>query len=148
MQQPQGTPSQPGPEGGAVPTGQASAHTPSGMAEPAELPRNTNRKPLPVESPGRMVLPSKLSVFVTLHDISRGGCCVVRKGELALKPDDRVCIEMWREDIQTKASLPATVRWVRHHEGKTRAGLRFVDNSVKTHRIIDQYLQRSFRPQD
>lgn len=114
--------------------------------EPAELPRNTNRKDLPVESPGRMVLPNQQSVFVTLHDISRGGCCVVRKGTLAVQPEDRVRIEMWREDIQTKASLSATVRWVRQHDGKTKAGLRFLDTSVKTHRLIDQYLQRSFRP--
>ena len=123
----------------------AAAH-PTGQAEPAELPRNTNRKDLPVESPGRMVLPSKQSVFVTLHDISRGGCCVVRKGALDLHPEDRVCIEMWREDIQTKASLPASVRWVRHHDGKTKAGLRFLDTSVKTHRMIDEYLRRSLTP--
>jgi len=91
-----------------------------------------------------MVLPNQQSVFVTLHDISRGGCCVVRKGALAVNPDDRVCIEMWREDIQTKSSLSATVRWVKHHDGKTKAGLRFLDTSVKTQRLIDQYLQRSF----
>lgn len=125
---------------------QAALHSPIDTADAEELPRNTNRKDLPVESPGRMVLPNKQSVFVTLHDISRGGCCVVRKGTLSLNPEDRVCIEMWREDIQTKASLAATVRWVRQHDGKTKAGLRFVDSSVKTHRLIDQYLQRSFRP--
>ncbi len=95
-----------------------------------------------------MVLANQQSVFVTLSDISRGGCCVVRKGELALQPEDRVRIEIWREDIQTKTSLSASVRWVRQLEGKTRAGLRFLDNSVKTQRLIDQYLQRSFPEQD
>jgi len=70
----------------------------------------------------------------------------MRKGTLDLAADDRVCVEMWREDIQTKSSLSATVRWVKHEEGKTRAGLRFLDTSVKTHRLIDQYLQRSFNP--
>lgn len=117
-----------------------------GGAADGEQPRNTNRRDLPVESPGRMVLPNQQSVFVTLHDISRGGCCVMRKGTLALAADDRVCIEMWREDIQTKSSLSATVRWVKHEDGKTRAGLRFLDTSVRTHRLIDQYLQRSFNP--
>ena len=112
----------------------------------SELPRTTVRRDLPDESPGRMVLPSQQSVYVTLSDISRGGCCIVRKGSLDLHPDDKVRIEIWREDIQSKASLPATVRWVRHLEGRTKAGLRFVDNSIKTHRVIDQYLQRSFSP--
>lgn len=92
-----------------------------------------------------MVLPNRQSVFVTLSDISRGGCCVVRKGTLAIQPEDRVCIEMWRDDIQTKVSLSASVRWVRQHEGRTTAGLRFLDTSVKTQRMIDQYLQRSYR---
>jgi len=146
MQQPQGTPSQAAPDGDPLPISPAAAVDPLGAAEPVSLPRNTNRKDLPVESPGRMVLASNQSVFVTLHDISRGGCCVVRKGHFALQPEERVSIEMWREDIQTKISLSATVRWVRYHDGKTRAGLRFVDNSVKTHRLIDEYLQRSFRP--
>lgn len=94
-----------------------------------------------------MVLASNQSLYVTLHDISRGGCCVVRKGALDLQLDEKVCIEIWREDIQNKVSLQATVRWVRHHEGKTRAGLRFVDTSIKTQRTIDQYLQRSFMPE-
>lgn len=108
--------------------------------------RNSNRRGLPDESPGRMVLPDRHSVYVTLQDISSGGCCVVRKGELALKAEDRVCIEIWRENIETKASLPAIVRWVSHQDETTRAGLHFVDSSVKTQRTIDHYLQRSFEP--
>lgn len=128
------------------PTGPASPDATDGSDDPTALPRNTNRKDLPVESPGRMVLPNQQSVFVNLRDISRGGCCVVRKGTMTLQAGDRVRIEMWRQDIETKASLPAIVRWVRHHDGKTRAGLRFVDTSVKTQRLIEEYLQRSFRP--
>ncbi len=146
MQQPQASTSQAPQEGDPLPISPAAAVDALGAGEPESLPRITNRKDLPVESPGRMVLASKQSVFVTLHDISRGGCCVVRKGHLALQPEERVCIEMWREDIQTKVSLSASVRWVRYHDGNTRAGLRFVDTSVKTHRLIDEYLQRSFRP--
>lgn len=111
-------------------------------------PRSAERNHLPDESPGRMVLPSHRSVFVLLKDVSRTGCCVVRKGSLALNPDDRVRIEMWREDIQTKASFAATVRWVKEdeEEGLTRAGLRFIDTSVKTQRLIDLYVARSFAP--
>lgn len=147
MQQSPGTTSQVGGVGDPLPNGHT-VPVPVGTDEPTDLPRNTHRKDLPQESPGRMVLPNEQSVFVTLEDISRGGCCVVRKGTLSLKPDDRVRIEMWREDIQTKTSLSASVRWVRHHDGRTKAGLRFVDTSVKTQRLIDQYLQRSFNGAD
>lgn len=125
-------------------TGQDTTTAALDTAETAELPRNTKRNDLPNESPGRMVLANQQSVYVTLSDISRGGCCVVRKGALAMKTDDRVRIEIWREDIQTKVSLSSSVRWVRHQDGRTKAGLRFLDNSVRTHRLIDEYLQRSF----
>lgn len=103
---------------------------------------------LPEASPGRLVLPDRTSVFVTLQDISRGGCCVMRKGQLDLRPEEGVRIEIWREDIQTKASLAATVRWVRRDgEGCARAGLRFLDTSIKTQRLIDAYLVRSLSSQ-
>ncbi len=146
MQPSSGTPSDATRLGLPLPPGQAAAADDLDAEVLSALPRLTNRKDLPVESPGRMVLANHQSVFVTLRDVSRGGCCVVRKGNLALKAGERVQIEMWREDIQTKASLAASVRWVRHHDGKTKAGLRFLDSSVKTHRLIDQYLQRSFSP--
>ncbi|MFM7086353.1 MAG: PilZ domain-containing protein [Cyanobium sp.] len=108
-------------------------------------PRLNRRSPLPEESPGRMVLPSLQSVYVTLHDISRGGCRVVRKGSLALQPGDQVRIEIWREDISSKISLPATIRWVQSYEEATHAGLAFVDHSIKTQRMVDDYLRRSFQ---
>jgi c-di-GMP-binding flagellar brake protein YcgR len=146
MHQPSGTTSQAERLGAPLPPAQVATAVSLDGDGFSALPRHTSRRDLPVESPGRMVLANGQSVFVTLHDISRGGCCVVRKGSLALKTGDRVLIEMWREDIQTKASLVASVRWVRHHDAKTKAGLRFLDNSVKTHRLIDQYLQRSFNP--
>jgi hypothetical protein len=93
-----------------------------------------------------MVMPNRQSVFVTLHDVSRAGCCVMRKGTLPVQPDDQVTIEFWRDSIDSKESLKATVRWVRLFDGKTRAGLRFLDTSVKTHRAIQTYLKRSMIP--
>lgn len=108
-------------------------------------PRTNRRSPLPEESPGRMVLPSQQSVYVTLHDISRGGCRIVRKGSLSLQPGDQVRIEIWREDISSKISLPATIRWVQLYEEATHAGLAFVDRSIKTQRMVDDYLKRSFQ---
>lgn len=110
-------------------------------------PRQARRSGLPLESPGRLVLANRQTVFVTLRDISRAGCCVVRKGSLQLQEGETVRIEIWRDDIQTKASLPATVRWVRLLEGTTRAGLRFLDSSTRTVRTINQYLNRSLGPQ-
>lgn len=122
----------------------------SPVAPPQEglSPRLNRRSALPDESPGRLVLPDLQSLYVTVHDISRGGCCVIRKGNLALQPGDKVRIEIWRENIQTKASLPAIVRWVREEEECTHAGLRFIDTSVKTQRLVDDYIRRSLTPSD
>jgi PilZ domain len=107
-------------------------------------PRQSRRSSLPEESPGRLVLPNRKSVFVTLHDISRSGCCVIRTGDLDLQPEAEVRIEIWRETIQTKASLAATVRWLSQDgKGRTRVGLHFLDTSIKTQRLIDDYLLRS-----
>ena len=47
---------------------------------------------------------------------------------------------------QMTGDIARSIRWVHEHEGKTRAGLRFLDTSVKTHRIIDQYVRRSLLP--
>lgn len=113
-------------------------------AEAGHVRRIARRSFLPEQSPGRLVLPDRTSVFVTLRDISRSGCCLLRRGELALKTGDEVRIEIWREDIQTKASLTATVRWCHQDSaGSTRVGLHFCDPSLKTHRLIESYLERS-----
>ncbi|MCX5967175.1 MAG: hypothetical protein NTV57_05945, partial [Cyanobacteria bacterium] len=40
-------------------------------------------------------------------------------------------------------SFAASVRWVTALAMSTKAGLRFVDSSVKTHRYIKQYLTHS-----
>ncbi len=88
-------------------------------------------------------MPDKQSIYVTLHDISEGGCCVIRTGNLPLKPTDQVRIEVWNDDIQLKVSFAASVRWVTALAMSTKAGLRFVDSSVKTHRYIKHYLTHS-----
>ena len=98
---------------------------------------------MPSGTPARMTLPDKQSIFVTLNDISKGGCCIVRTGTLPLKPSDLVRIEVWNDDIQLKVSFPATVRWVKTLTMSSKAGLRFVDSSIKTHRYIEEYLTRT-----
>ncbi|MFM7312227.1 MAG: PilZ domain-containing protein [Cyanobium sp.] len=112
----------------------------------AQLPRGSTRTTLSFDSPGRLILPEQQTVFVTLHDISRSGCCVSRKGLLEAHPGDRVTIEMWREKIETKESFKAVICWVRHHERSTRVGLRFLDTSARTLRAVDAYLRSSARP--
>lgn len=122
----------------------AIAEPQASAAEAGQIPRLSRRSVLPEASPGRLVLPDRTSVFVTLLDIGRGGCCVMRKGELDLLPEQGVRIEIWRDDIQTKDSLAATVRWLsRDARGHARAGLRFLDTSIKTQRLIEGYLVRS-----
>lgn len=54
-----------------------------------------------------MTLPDKQSIYVTLHNISEGGCCVIRTGQLPLKPADQVRIEVWHDDIQLAAPRQA-----------------------------------------
>jgi c-di-GMP-binding flagellar brake protein YcgR len=112
----------------------------------AQLPRSSERSRMPSGTPARMTLPDKQSIFVTLHDISKGGCCVVRSGQLPLQEMDRVRIEVWNDDIQLKVSFPATVRWVTSLTMSSKAGLRFVDSSIKTHRYIEEYINRSTPP--
>jgi len=148
MNQPSGTTPQGPLNDDPPPSAQGAQASPPLAGEEPQAPRRNTRRALPVESPGRLVLANGQSLYVTLHDISRGGCCVVRKGQLALQPEERVQIEIWREAIQTKATLAASVRWVRHQDGRSRAGLRFLDTSIRTYRTIDQYLQRSFTPGD
>ena len=106
-------------------------------------PRSSERSRMPAGTPARMTMPDKQNIYVTLHDISEGGCCVIRTGNLPLKPADQVRIEVWHDDIQLKVSFPATVRWVTPMAMSSKAGLRFIDSSIKTHRYIEEYLTRS-----
>ncbi len=106
-------------------------------------PRGSERSRMSSGTPARMTMPDKQSIYVTLHDISEGGCCVIRTGNLPLKPSDQVRIEVWNDDIQLKVSFAASVRWVTALAMSTKAGLRFVDSSVKTHRYIKHYLTHS-----
>jgi c-di-GMP-binding flagellar brake protein YcgR len=141
MQQPDGPAHQPAvPKPSPPRPGQPTtdADTPDGL-----IPREATRTPLDQDSPARMVLPNRQSVFVTLHDVSHSGCCVMRKGSLPVQHGDKVTIEFWRINIETKVSIKATVIWVRLFDGRTRAGLRFVDTSVKTQRAVQDYLKRS-----
>ena len=124
-----------------MPAGQANSEPTAN--DGAQLPRSSDRSRMPSGTPARMTLPDKQSIFVTLNDISKGGCCVVRSGSLPLKPADLVRIEVWNDDIQLKVSFPATVRWVKPLTMSCKAGLRFVDSSIKTHRYIEQYLNRT-----
>jgi hypothetical protein len=82
-----------------MPAGQANSEPTAN--DGTQLPRSSDRSRMPSGTPARMTLPDKQSIFVTLNDISKGGCCVVRSGSLPLKPADLVRIEVWNDDIQS-----------------------------------------------
>jgi Tfp pilus assembly protein PilZ len=81
-------------------------------------------------------------VFVTLDDISAGGCCIVRKGRLELANGDNVVIDVWSQDIEMKLSIPARVCWCSHQGASSRAGLRFVETNHRLLRQIEAYVER------
>ena len=101
-----------------------------------------------MEPPARIALANHQPVFVTLNDISAGGCCIVRKGRLELTNGDSVTVDLWTEEIDTKLSIHARVCWCSQQEGGSRAGLRFVETNHRLLRQIDSYVQHYRRPSD
>jgi transposase-like protein/Tfp pilus assembly protein PilZ len=87
-------------------------------------------------------------VFVTLNDISSGGCCILRKGRLDLAIGDAVTVDIWTHDIADKLPLHARVCWASHQEATSRVGLRFVETNHRLLRQIEAYVQHFHRPAD
>lgn len=100
------------------------------------------------DPPARIALANHQPVFVTLNDISSGGCCVVRKGRLELSSGDAVIVDLWTESMETKLSIHARVCWCSHQEASSRAGLRFVETNHRLLRQIEAYVQHVHRPVD
>lgn len=104
--------------------------------------RQYPRRLMPADTPARVTLPGRRNLFVNLIDISKGGCCILRKGDLNIKPGDAVQVAIWRGNIDTKITLSAKVCWVSSLDSTARAGLRFLDTSHRLHRQIDDYTER------
>ncbi len=100
------------------------------------------------EPPARIALANCQPVFVTLNDISSGGCCIVRRGRLDLANGDTVLVDIWTEGIETKLSIHARVCWCSHQDAGSRAGLRFVETNHRLLRQIEAYVQHFQRPLD
>lgn len=113
-----------------------------------QAPRRHPRHRLDVEPPARVALANHQPVFVTLSDISSGGCCIVRKGRLELTNGDTVTVDLWTEEIDTKLSIHARVCWCSQQEGGSRVGLRFVETNHRLLRQIEAYVQHFHRPAD
>lgn len=118
------------------------ADAPAAAAAPGDgrQPRAHPRQGLPEETPARLTLANLQTVYVTLLDISRGGCCIVRKGRLNLHPGEGLQIDVWTGNIQNKLTLPARVCWVQQLEANGRAGLRFLQTTHRLQRQIETYI--------
>lgn len=108
----------------------------------SETNRRHARHRLGDRPPARVALTNRQPVFVTLDDISAGGCCIVRKGQLELANGDTVLVDVWTQDIDTKLSIPARVCWCTHEDSTSRAGLRFVETNHRLQRQIESYVER------
>lgn len=97
---------------------------------------------MPSDTPARVTLPGRRNLFVNLTDIGKGGCCIVRRGDLNIKPGDSVQVAIWRGSIDTKITLSAKVCWVANTDATAKAGLRFLDTSHRLHRQIEDYTER------
>lgn len=124
-----------------------SAPDPSSRTDNPAARRHTRHR-LGVEPPARISLANRQPVFVTLSDISHGGCCIVRKGRLELSNGDAVLLDLWTDDIETKLSIHARVCWCSHQEATSRAGLRFVEANHRLLRQIEAYVQHFHQPRD
>lgn len=134
---------------GAVPAASETnaASDPSGKADNPTGRRHTRQR-LDVDPPARIALANHQPVFVTLSDISQGGCCIVRKGRLDLSNGDAVSVDLWTDDIEAKLSIHARVCWCSHEEATSRAGLRFVETNHRLLRQIEAYVQHFHQPRD
>jgi len=110
---------------------------------PSRKDRQHPRRQLPIDTPARITLPGgRRHLFVNLLNISYGGCCIVRKGDLDLKAGDSVKVAIWRGTIDSKVTLSARVCWLAATETASWARMRFVDGSQRLHRQIDDYTDR------
>ena len=114
----------------------------------ARVPRRHVRLYLGGAPPARITMATSQPVFVTLNDISPGGCCIVRKGRLELSTGDAVIVDVWADDIQNKLSLRAKVCWTKDQEDSTRVGLRFIETNHRLLRQIETYMQQVQQPVD
>jgi len=103
--------------------------------------REQERRDLPSTPAARLSRAGLPSLFVTLQDISKGGCRILRKGRIELQNGEAVQLDLWAEDSDLRVLLPAEICWVRDGEEDTQAGLRFSVNNASLLRQIETYIQ-------
>jgi hypothetical protein len=80
-------------------------------------------------------------MFVTLLDISKGGCRVLRKGVVDLQVGEKVQVDLWAEEANLRVSIPALICWIRNSEEGTQTGIRFSISNPSLLRQIETYIQ-------
>jgi transposase len=141
-------PAPPPPPGWAPTSAAAPAAAEAVNGAEALAPRRHPRHRLDAEPPARIALANHQPVFVTINDISSGGCCVVRKGRLDLANGDIVTLDLWTEQINTRLSIHARVSWCSQQENSSRVGLRFVETDHRLQRQIEAYVHHYRQPVD
>jgi hypothetical protein len=105
--------------------------------------RSSLRHVLPSGIPASLHLPSGRTGFVTLSDISRAGACIVRRGLLDVKPDDRVFLNISDYGLFKSVYLSACVRWINIWNQKILVGLAFSKGPLLPGTILDQYFDKA-----
>jgi hypothetical protein len=109
--------------------------------------RSSLRHVLPPGVSASIRLPSGRTVYVTVGDISRTGACVIRRGTLDVVANEKVLLDVSDYERQQSVSLPASVQWVNSHSHNTLVGLVFSKGPLLPGTMLDQYLDRTLRPQ-
>ena len=109
--------------------------------------RSSLRHVLPPGMSASIRLPSGRTVYVTVGDISRTGACVIRRGTLDVVANEEVLLDVSDYERQQSVSLPASVQWMNSHSYNTLVGLVFSKGPLLPGTMLDQYLDRTLRPQ-
>jgi hypothetical protein len=107
----------------------------------AESSREQVRRDLPNAPAARLARENQPTLFVTLQDISKGGCRILRKGAVDLQNGEKVQVDLWAEETNLRVSIPAQLCWVRNSEEGTQAGIRFSISNPSLLRQIETYIQ-------
>ncbi len=78
-----------------------------------------------------------------MGDISRAGACIVRRGTLDVKENDRVFLNISDYGLFQNVYLPACVKWMKSWNHKILVGLAFTDGPLLPGTLLDQYFDKA-----
>ena len=115
---------------------------PTAGAQSFATDREQVRSELPNTPAARLIRSNQPGMFVTLLDISKGGCRVLRKGRMTLRNEETVHLDLWAEQTDVRVSLSAVVCWARDAEEDTQAGLKFSISNPSLLRQLETYIHQ------